>query len=104
MTETDISSTGILRLLRGLLATELEYPQPGLVDADASFVDLGLDSAGAAFVAGCLEDELGIKVTADLLFDWPSARSLADHLAGSLARRAAAEPAAEAGQPGVLDG
>ena len=104
MTATDISSPSILRLLRQALAMELEYPEPGLVDADASFGELGLDSAGAAFVAGRLQDELGIEVGADLLFDWPSARRLADHLAGRLAGRPAAEPVAGAGRADVRDG
>jgi len=78
----------ILALVGTALARELELPGPASVDPDASFVDQGLDSTGVAVVAGELSDGTGTELTPELLFDFPTPRLLARHLAATTAAAA----------------
>lgn len=55
---------------------------PGAVDADAPFAELGLGSLEAVAISGDLEDLLGRRLDPTLLWEFPTARRLADHLAG----------------------
>jgi acyl carrier protein len=69
----------ILEILTAAIAAELD--SAATVDPDTVFTDLGLDSAGVMVVAGDLEDALGVPVPVELLFDYPTPRQLAAHLA-----------------------
>ena len=55
---------------------------PAEVDAEAAFAELGLGSLEAVTISGELEDLLGRRLDPTLLWEFPSARRLADHLAG----------------------
>lgn len=59
----------------GLAATD--------VDADAPFAELGLGSLEAVAISGELEELLGRRLDPTLLWEFPTARRLADHLAGA---------------------
>lgn len=74
----------VLQVVTAAMATELELPEGRSVDPDAVFTDSGLDSTGVEVVAGELEQQLGLPVPAELLFDLPTPRRLAAHLAGEL--------------------
>jgi acyl carrier protein len=46
-----------------------------------TFARLGLDSANSVFLIVELEDWLGLELTPDLLFEYPTIGELARHLA-----------------------
>ena len=71
----------MLAIVGTAVAGELDLPGPASVDPDASFVDLGLDSTGIVVVAGAVSDRTRTEVAPELLFDFPTPRRLARHLA-----------------------
>ncbi|WP_229425645.1 acyl-CoA dehydrogenase family protein [Massilia sp. Se16.2.3] len=52
------------------------------VDADTSFGDLGIDSLASVPLALELEAACGVAVSAELLYDYPTARALAQYVDG----------------------
>jgi acyl carrier protein len=72
-------SVRLLELVRGAVASVLNVP-PEEVEPDAGFFDLGMDSAMATAFVQRLETAVGQDLSATLLFDYPTARSLAAHL------------------------
>jgi acyl carrier protein len=71
----------LIRRIRAFVAAEIDLPDPNIVDQDTAFTDLGLDSTGIVVVAGGISDEVGFEVPPEALFDFPTVRSLARHLA-----------------------
>ncbi len=53
------------------------------VDAEAPFAELGLGSLEAVAISGELEELLGRRLDPTLLWEFPTPRRLADHLAGA---------------------
>lgn len=70
------------------LVIHLDLPPGSRVDPDRPFTDLGLDSTGVHALVGDLEDELGVPVPPEAVFDHPTVRDLADHLHDLLGREA----------------
>jgi acyl carrier protein len=68
------------------LARTLDLPEE-TVDPDAKFARLGLDSANSLYLIVELEEWLGIELTSEVIFEYPSIAELARHLA----RRATGE-------------
>jgi acyl carrier protein len=68
----------------GYLARTLDLPEQ-TVDPDAKFARLGLDSANSLYLIVELEEWLGVELTPDLVFEYPTIAELARHLAGRLA-------------------
>ena len=66
------------------IAAEIGVPAAE-VDAEAAFAELGLGSLEAVTISGELEELLGRRLDPTLLWEFPSARRLADHLAGDAA-------------------
>jgi acyl carrier protein len=62
------------------LARTLGLPDQ-TIDTETNFVRMGLDSANSVFLIVELEDWLGLELTPDLLFEHPTIRELARHLA-----------------------
>jgi acyl carrier protein len=62
------------------LARTLDLPDQ-TVDPEMTFARMGLDSANSVFLIVELEDWLGLELTPDLLFEHPTIRELASHLA-----------------------
>jgi acyl carrier protein len=56
--------------------------QAQAIDPDVKFVRLGLDSANSVYLIVELEEWLGIELTPDLLFEYPTIAELARYLAG----------------------
>lgn len=54
---------------------------PEAIDPDATFDRLGIDSLALLGVIGDLAGELDIEIETSVLFDHPSIRALAEHLA-----------------------
>lgn len=76
VTETEIRDWCIAYLRRTL-------DDPSVtVEADASFAEMGLDSASSAYFIVALEERLGGELDPELVFDHPTIALLARHLAG----------------------
>lgn len=56
--------------------------QPDDVDVRQPFAYYGIDSADSIALVGELEEWLGHRLSATLLWDYPTIGSVADHLAG----------------------
>jgi acyl carrier protein len=80
-TETSHSSRAIQDWIVAWVAKEAKV-SPTEVDVREPFVNLGLSSRQAVILSGELEDWLGRRLPASLVWDHPTIEKLADHLAG----------------------
>jgi acyl carrier protein len=81
-TETKNSAELIESWLCAEIATSVQST-PGQIDLDTPFTSLGLSSRQAIFLTARLEDHLEIEeLDPALLWDFPTIRKLAVHLAG----------------------
>ncbi|MGW7594501.1 acyl carrier protein, partial [Streptomyces rubiginosohelvolus] len=76
--------TALVELLRALTADALSITDRRDVDASATFLELGVDSLTAIAIKNRLQDQLGLALDATVVFDHPSVRELAGHLAALL--------------------
>ena len=78
-----ISAATIQSWLVSYLAEMLEI-EPVEVDITLEFNDYGLDSSAAVGITGDLEEWLERELEPTLLYDYPTIKSLAQHLASEL--------------------
>lgn len=57
------------------------------IAADATFAEMGLDSASSAYFVVELEEWLGAELDPEIVFDHPTVAELAHHLAARLGGR-----------------
>ncbi len=65
-------------------AAVLAHPDPGALDPDRPFKDLGIDSLSALELRNTLSTQTGLTLPATLVFDHPTPTAIATHLAGLL--------------------
>lgn len=63
---------------------------PEAVDVQKPFTEYGLDSIAGVFLAGDLENWLGLKLSATVLWEYPTVETLVQYLAAELQRQGVA--------------
>lgn len=66
---------------RGHIAHLLDVPEHS-IDADAEFDRIGVDSALAVSLLVEVEEQYGVELQPEALFEHPSINAIAEHLAG----------------------
>ncbi|WP_410574229.1 type I polyketide synthase [Amycolatopsis sp. cmx-4-61] len=82
----------VLDLVRESAAVVLGHRDTGAFDVDRSFKDLGFDSLSAIKLRNRLRDFTGVELPSTLIFDYPNAAVLADHLRAELRGERPAAP------------
>jgi acyl carrier protein len=80
MPKPALDSVEIERWLVAQLAQRLEL-LPGDIDPTVAFADLGVDSIAAVNVAAQMQADLDLTLADTALWDYPTIRDLATHLA-----------------------
>ncbi|MBE8517343.1 amino acid adenylation domain-containing protein [Amycolatopsis sp. H6(2020)] len=70
----------LLTTVRTEAAALLGRSDPGTVDPDRAFLELGIDSVMAVKLRGRLQDVTGLKLPATLAFDHPTCRRVTEYL------------------------
>ena len=84
LSEEDAQRT-LVDLVRSHVAAVLAHPDPGGVEVDRTFTELGFDSLTAVELRNRLDAQTGLTLPATLAFDHPTVTALATHLRRTLA-------------------
>ncbi|WP_067667228.1 type I polyketide synthase [Nocardia miyunensis] len=74
----------VLAVVRFTAAAVLGYDGPAAIGIDRSFKELGFDSLGAVEFRNRLRAELGVSLPTTVVFEYPTAATLTDHICEAL--------------------
>jgi acyl transferase domain-containing protein len=83
--DRDAASAAVLDLVRGRVAAALAYPDPGAVDPDRPFAELGFDSLTSVELRNRLSTDTGLRLPTALVFNQPTVTGVAEYLLRELA-------------------
>ncbi|MER5556441.1 type I polyketide synthase [Streptomyces sp. NPDC002793] len=85
-------AAAVLDIVRGEVAAVLGHSGPDTMTDDRPFQELGFDSLTSMELRNRLNTATGLRLRATLVFDFPTAAELADHIEGALAPEPGLEP------------
>ncbi|MEU5431585.1 SDR family NAD(P)-dependent oxidoreductase, partial [Streptomyces olivoreticuli] len=93
----------LLDLVRDRVAAVLDHARPDTIDPTRAFQDLGFDSLTAIELRNGLGKATGLRLSATVVFDYPTADALAGHLLDELFDADEAEQIPVAALPSLTD-
>ncbi|MFF3699553.1 beta-ketoacyl synthase N-terminal-like domain-containing protein, partial [Streptomyces sp. NPDC002221] len=87
----------LLDLVLQRAAAVLGFPDPGAIEPERAFRDLGVDSLAAVELRNGLNEATGLRLPASLVFDYPSPVEVARHILGEFSGRDVVVPGVESG-------
>ncbi|MEU7109763.1 SDR family NAD(P)-dependent oxidoreductase, partial [Streptomyces sp. NPDC046215] len=93
----------LLDLVRDRVAAVLDHARPDTIDPSRAFQDLGFDSLTAIELRNGLGKATGLRLSATVVFDYPTADALAGHLLDELFDADEAEQIPVAALPSLTD-
>ncbi|MER7007806.1 beta-ketoacyl synthase N-terminal-like domain-containing protein, partial [Dactylosporangium sp. NPDC000555] len=94
----------LARIVQAAIAQILGHDDPGTVDLDRSFKDLGFESLSGVELRNLLVADIGVALPSGLIYDYPTPRLLLDHLTGTTATRAHTPATGASGEPIAIVG